>query len=126
MVASFTPCLAAIVACAYHSYCAFQNCPVQRMANSESRGGTLVLKRKCPPSFCASAPKTGACRNTANGPSLLNFPRGPDLIASTSDCCSPVSLSSASAGSRDNSCLACVFDRMRGEVFFCFFAILVL
>ena len=42
MVASLTPCLAAIAACACHSYCAFKNCPVHRMANSESRGGTLV------------------------------------------------------------------------------------
>jgi hypothetical protein len=32
----------------------------------------------------------------------------------------------ASAGSRDGGCLAGVFGRARGEVFFCFLAILVL
>jgi len=45
IVAGFTPCLAAIAACADHSYCAFQNRAVQRIANSDSRGGTLVPKR---------------------------------------------------------------------------------
>ena len=46
MVCGFTPCFSAIGACIAHSYCAFQCCAVHRMANSDSRGGTLVLKRR--------------------------------------------------------------------------------
>src|SRR5579863_3298581 len=51
-------------------------------------------------------PKVGACRKMANGPSLLNRPRGPVLIASTIACCCGVRLSIGSAGSRWASCFA--------------------
>jgi hypothetical protein len=38
----FTPAFSAIGACANHSYCARHSRAVQRMANSESRGGSPV------------------------------------------------------------------------------------
>ena len=41
-----TPALSAIGSCAYHSNCARHSRAVHRMANSESRGGTAVLKRQ--------------------------------------------------------------------------------
>src|SRR6516164_5976781 len=71
------------------------------MANSESRGATAVLKRQWPPSCCASSPKAGACRNTANGPRMVVLPpRGPERIESSSARWAGVSLSSARTGTR--------------------------
>src|SRR5487761_922878 len=109
MVSGLTPCFSAMTACATHSYCAFQCCAVHRIANSDSRGGTLVLKRRRPPSFCASSPKTGECRKTANGPDSLNWPRGPDFIDSASARCSAVKVSSESSGRRGDCMFLCIF-----------------
>src|SRR6516225_3778254 len=81
IVSVLTPARSAIGTWANHSYCARHSFAVTKMANSESRGATAVLKRQWPPSCCASSPKAGACRNTANGPRMVVLPpRGPDRI----------------------------------------------
>src|SRR2546429_4400653 len=96
MVSALTPARSAWGTWANHSYCARHSFAVAKMANSESRGATAVLKRQWPPSCCASSPKAGACRNTANGPRMVVLPpRGPERIESSSARCAGVSLSSA-------------------------------
>src|SRR5262249_40128578 len=81
MVCGLTPARSACGTWANHSYWARQSRAVTRIANSERRGGTPVLKRQSPPGFCASSPKAGACRNTANGPRIVVLlPRGPERI----------------------------------------------
>src|SRR5437899_165599 len=85
MVSALTPARSAWGTWANHSYCARHSFAVAKMANSESRGATAVLKRQWPPSCCASSPKAGACRNTANGPRMVVLPpRGPARIESSS------------------------------------------
>src|SRR5262245_53104192 len=77
------------------------------MANSDSRGDTAVLNRQWPPSFWASSPKAGACRNTANGPRMVVLPpRGPERIESSSARCLALSASSARTGTRGWGILA--------------------
>src|SRR6516162_5605202 len=62
---------------------------------------TAVLKRQWSPSCCASSPKAGACRNTANGPRMVVLPpRGPERIESSSARWAGASLSSARTGTR--------------------------
>src|SRR2546429_799085 len=96
MVSALTPARSAWGRGANHSYCARHSFAVAKMANSESRGATAVLKRQWPPSCCASSPKAGACRNTANGPRMVVLPpRGPERIESSSARWAGVSLSSA-------------------------------
>src|SRR6516225_8093255 len=96
IVSVLTPARSAIGTWANHSYCARHSFAVTKMANSESRGATAVLKRQWPPSCCASSPKAGACRNTANGPRMVVLPpRGPERIESSSARWAGVSLSSA-------------------------------
>src|SRR5262245_33072231 len=107
MVSDLTPAFSACGTWAYHSYCARQNLAVARMANSDSRGDTAVLNRQWPPSFWASSPKAGACRNTANGPRMVVLPpRGPERIESSSARCSALSASSARIGTRGCGILA--------------------
>src|SRR6516165_5608832 len=62
IVSVLTPARSAIGTWANHSYCARHSFAVTKMANSESRGATAVLKRQWPPSCCASSPKAGADR----------------------------------------------------------------
>src|SRR6516165_10696860 len=101
MVSSFTPPRSACGTWAYHSYCARQNFAVSSTANSESRGGTAVLKRQWPPSCCVSSPKTGACRKTANGPRIPVLPpRGPERIEASNAPCAGVSSLSVRMGKR--------------------------
>src|SRR5262252_5522939 len=96
-----TPARSAWGTWANHSYCARHSFAVAKMANSESRGATAVLKRQWPPSCCASSPKAGACRNTANGPRMVVLPpRGPERIESSSARWAGVSLSSPRIGTR--------------------------
>src|SRR5271166_5854607 len=101
MVSLATPALSAIGTWANHSYCARHSFAVTRMANSDSRGGTAVLKRQCPPSRCASSPNAGAWRNMANGPRMpVDPPRGPERIDESSARWSGVSASSDRMGRR--------------------------
>src|SRR5262249_27684280 len=84
IVSVLTPARSAIGTWANHSYCARHSFAVAKMANSESRGATAVLKRQWPPSCCASSPKAGACRNTAKGPRMVVLPpRGPERNGSS-------------------------------------------
>src|ERR1700730_8718045 len=62
MVSALTPARSAWGTWANHSYCARHSFAVAKMANSESRGATAVLKRQWPPSCCASSPKAGTDR----------------------------------------------------------------
>src|SRR5262245_60659431 len=102
MVCGLTPARSACGTWANHSYWARQSLAVTRIANSESRGGTPVLNRQWPPSCCASSPKAGACRNTANGPRIVVvLPRGPERIDWSSARCAGASWSSLRMGSRD-------------------------
>src|SRR5262245_5312619 len=88
------------------------------MANSESRGATAVLKRQWPPSCCASSPKAGACRNTANGPRMVVLPpRGPERIESSSARWAGVSLSSARTGTRGGGIFLAGFLAGMGPLF---------
>src|SRR2546430_3537714 len=101
MVWALTPARSAWGTWANHSYCARHSFAVAKMANSESRGATAVLKRQWPPSRCASSPNAGACRKTANGPRMVVLlPRGPERIESSSARWAGVSLSSARMGTR--------------------------
>src|SRR6516165_239630 len=101
IVSVLTPARSAWGTWANHSYWARHSFAVTKMANSESRGATAVLKRQWPPSCCASSPKAGACRNTANGPRMVVLPpRGPERIESSSARWAGVSLSSARTGTR--------------------------
>src|SRR2546429_3194570 len=102
MVSALTPARSAWGTWANHSYCARHSFAVAKMANSESRGATAVLKRQWPPSCCASSPKAGACRKTANGPRMVVLlPRGPERIESSSARCAGVRLFSSRMRTRD-------------------------
>jgi NAD(P)-dependent dehydrogenase (short-subunit alcohol dehydrogenase family) len=80
MTAGETPAFSAMGRWAHHSNSADQMRAVNRIASSESRGGSSVLYRTYWPNFCARSARSGRFSHTASGP--LTRPRGPETISS--------------------------------------------